>query len=125
MSHPTGRMNRTKQKPRDFRSAMRDIFKYCKPWYTPIMAALLFSVGSTVLSIIAPDKMADLTNSIGAGLAGSIDLDGVKSAIIGILIIYCSSGLCTCLSNYLMISVMQHISWSLRKDISEKINRIP
>ena len=125
MSHPTGRMNRTKQKPKDFRSAMRDIFKYCKPWYTPIMAALLFSVGSTVLSIIAPDKMADLTNSIGAGLAGSIDLDGVKSAIIGILIIYCSSGLCTCLSNYLMISVMQHISWSLRKDISEKINRIP
>ena len=125
MSHPTGRMNRTKQKPRDFRSAMRDIFKYCKPWYTPIMAALLFSVGSTVLSIIAPDKMADLTNSIGAGLAGSIDLDGVKSAIIGILIIYCSAGLCTCLSNYLMISVMQRISWSLRKDISEKINRIP
>ena len=46
MSHPTGRMNRTKQKPKDFRSAMRDIFKYCKPWYTPIMAALLFSVGS-------------------------------------------------------------------------------
>ncbi len=125
MSHPTGRTNRTQQKPKDFRSAMRDIFKYCKPWYTPIMAALLFSVGSTVLSIIAPDKMADLTNSIGAGLTGSIDLDGVKTAIIGILIIYCSAGLCTCLSNYLMISVMQRISWSLRKDISEKINRIP
>lgn len=113
------------KKPENFKTAMVNIIRYCKPWYVSICIALLFSIGSTALSVIAPDKMAHLTNAISAGLATGVDIDGVKSAIITILIIYISSGLLTCIGNYLMISVMQRLSWSLRKNISEKINRIP
>lgn len=124
MSHPTPR-SKAPQKPQNFKAAIGDIFAYCKPWYVPIAISLLFAVASTALSIVAPDKMADLTNSISEGIVSGVDIDGVKSAIIAILIIYCSAGLMSCVSNYLMISVMQRLSWSLRKAISEKINRIP
>lgn len=125
MNHPSPKTLGNPKKPQNFKSAISDILRYCKRWSVPILVSLIFSVGSTVLSVIAPDKMADLTNAISAGLATEIDIDGVKSAIISILIIYISSGLLTCIANYLMISVMQRLSWSLRKDISEKINRIP
>lgn len=124
MKHPTPNTPNPK-KPENFKTAIGNILAYCKPWYVPIVISLAFSIGSTVLSVIAPNKMADLTNAISAGLAMGIDIEGVKSAIIAILIIYISGGLLTCISNYLMISVMQRLSWSLRRDISEKINRIP
>lgn len=124
MKHPTPNTPNPK-KPENFKTAIGNILAYCKPWYVPIVISLAFSIGSTVLSVIAPNKMADLTNAISAGLATGIDIEGVKSAIIAILIIYISGGLLTCISNYLMISVMQRLSWSLRRDISEKINRIP
>lgn len=125
MSHPSPKTLGNPKKPENFKNAISDILRYCRRWSVPILVSLVFSVGSTVLSVIAPDKMADLTNAISAGLATEIDIDGVKRAIISILIIYISSGLLTCIANYLMISVMQRLSWSLRKDISEKINRIP
>ncbi len=124
MSNPTPKA-KAAQKPKNFKSAIRDIYEYCRPWYIPIVISLVFAIGTTALSIIAPDKMADLTNSISEGLVTGVDTDGVKSAIIAILIIYIASGLLSCISNYLMISVMQRLSWSLRKNISEKINRIP
>ncbi len=124
MSNPAPK-TKAAQKPKNFKSAIRDIYKYCKPWYIPIVISLVFALGTTVLSIVAPDKMADLTNSISKGLVTGVDTEGVKSAIISILIIYIASGLLSCISNYLMISVMQRLSWSLRKNISEKINRIP
>lgn len=124
MKHPAPNTPNPK-KPENFKTAIGNILAYCKPWYVPIVISLVFSIGSTVLSVIAPNKMADLTNAISAGLATGIDIEGVKSAIIAILIIYISGGLLTCISNYLMISVMQRLSWSLRRDISEKINRIP
>ena len=90
-----------------------------------IIISLILSLGSTALTLIAPDKMADLTNSIAAGLTTGIDMDGIKQAIIAILIIYVGSGLLSCSASYTMITVMQKLAWSLRDSISKKINRMP
>lgn len=86
MNHPSPKTLGNPKKPQNFKSAISDILRYCKRWSVPILVSLVFSVGSTVLSVIAPDKMADLTNAISAGLATEIDIDGVKSAIISILL---------------------------------------
>ena len=113
------------EKPNDFKTAMKQLYKYCRPWYLPIIISLVFSLAGTVLTIIAPDKMADLTNAISAGLATGIDLASVKKSIISILVLYCSAGLLSCASGLVMISVMQHLAWRMRDDISGKINRVP
>lgn len=113
------------EKPKSFKSSMLSLLRYLKPWHAAIIISLILSLGSTTLTLIAPDKMADLTNSIAAGLTTGIDMDGIKQAIIAILIIYVGSGLLSCIASYTMITVMQKLAWSLRDSISKKINRMP
>lgn len=113
------------EKPKNVRSSMWDLFKYLKPWYKAIVVALVFSLAGTALTLIAPDKMADLTNTIGDGLATGIDMDAIIRAIVIVLALYVSASLVTCTSNYVMITVMQKLAWNMRSSISEKINRMP
>lgn len=113
------------EKPKNVRSSMVDLFKYLKPWYKAIAAALILSLAGTALTLIAPDKMADLTNTIGDGLATGIDMSAIIKAIIIVLTIYVCASLVTCASNYVMITVMQKLAWNMRSSISEKINRMP
>lgn len=113
------------EKPKSVKSSMADLFKYLKPWYKAIAAALILSLAGTALTLIAPDKMADLTNTIGDGLATGIDMSAIIKAIIIVLTIYVCASLVTCASNYVMITVMQKLAWNMRSSISEKINRMP
>ena len=113
------------EKPRNVKSSMAELFKYLKPWYKAIAAALILSLAGTALTLIAPDKMADLTNTIGDGLATGIDMSAIIKAIIIVLTIYVCASLVTCASNYVMITVMQKLAWNMRSSISEKINRMP
>ena len=113
------------EKPKNVKSSMADLFKYLKPWYKAIVAALILSLAGTALTLIAPDKMADLTNTIGDGLATGIDMAAIIKAIIIVLTIYVCASLVTCASNYVMITVMQKLAWNMRSSISEKINRMP
>lgn len=113
------------EKPKNMKGAMLDLLKYLKPWYKPIVVALIFSILSTALTLIAPDKLADLTNDISDGLAGGIDMELIVKAIIVILAIYITANLTSCASNYIMITVMQKLAWSMRASISQKINRLP
>ena len=113
------------EKPRNVKTSMVDLFKYLKPWYKAIVAALILSLAGTALTLIAPDKMADLTNTIGDGLATGIDMSAIIKAIIIVLTIYVCASLVTCASNYVMITVMQKLAWNMRSSISEKINRMP
>ena len=112
-------------KPKNFKSSILSLFRYLKPWYAAIVISLLLSLASTVLTLIAPDKMADLTNYIAAGLFTGIDMDGIKKAIIAILVIYIAGSLFSCAASYTMITVMQRLAWSMRDSISKKINRMP
>ena len=112
-------------KPKNFKSSILSLFRYLKPWYAAIVISLLLSLASTVLTLIAPDKMADLTNYIAAGLSTGIDMDGIKKAIIAILVIYIAGSLFSCAASYTMITVMQRLAWSMRDSISKKINRMP
>lgn len=113
------------EKPKNVKSSMVDLLKYLKPWYKAIVVALVFSLVGTALTLIAPDKMADLTNTIGDGLATGIDMSAIIKAIIIVLTIYVCASLVTCASNYVMITVMQKLAWNMRSSISEKINRMP
>ena len=113
------------EKPKNIKSSMLELLRYLKPWYKPIVISLIFSLVGTFLTIIAPDKLADLTNSISDGLKTGIDMDLIIKSILIILAIYISANLVTCAASYIMISVMQNLAWSMRTSISKKINRLP
>ena len=113
------------EKPKNIKSSMLELLRYLKPWYKPIVISLIFSLVGTLLTIIAPDKLADLTNNISDGLQTGIDLDLIIKSILIILAIYISANLVTCAASYIMITVMQKLAWSMRTSISQKINKLP
>ena len=113
------------EKPKNVKSSMLELLRYLKPWYKPIIISLIFSLVGTLLTIIAPDKLADLTNNISDGLQTGIDMDLIIKSILIILAIYISANLVTCAASYIMITVMQKLTWSMRTSISQKINKLP
>lgn len=113
------------EKPKNVKSSMLELLRYLKPWYNPIVISLIFSLVGTLLTIIAPDKLADLTNNISDGLQTGIDMDLIIKSILIILAIYISANLVTCAASYIMITVMQKLAWSMRMSISQKINKLP
>ena len=113
------------EKPKNVKSSMLELLRYLKPWYKPIIISLIFSLVGTLLTIIAPDKLADLTNNISDGLKTGIDMDLIIKSILIILAIYISANLVTCAASYIMITVMQKLAWSMRTSISQKINKLP
>ena len=113
------------EKPKNVKNSMLELLRYLKPWYKPISISLIFSLVGTFLTIIAPDKLADLTNNISDGLQTGIDMDLIIKSILIILAIYISANLVTCAASYIMITVMQKLAWSMRTSISQKINRLP
>lgn len=113
------------EKPKNIKSSMLELLRYLKPWYKPIIISLIFSLVGTLLTIIAPDKLADLTNNISDGLQTGIDMDLIIKSILIILAIYISANLVTCAASYIMITVMQKLAWSMRTSISQKINKLP
>lgn len=114
-----------KEKPKDAKKALRSILKFCRPWYLPLVISLVLSLIATALTLIAPTLMANLTNIIQSGLATGIDIDSVIHAIIIIMIVYMVGGIVSCVASYVMITVMQKLAWTMRNDISRKINRLP
>lgn len=113
------------EKPKNVKSSMLELLRYLKPWYKPIVISLIFSLVGTLLTIIAPDKLADLTNNISDGLQTGIYMDLIIKSILIILAIYISANLVTCAASYIMITVMQKLAWSMRTSISQKINKLP
>ena len=113
------------EKPKNVKSSMLELLRYLKPWYKPIVISLIFSLVGTLLTIIAPDKLADLTNNISDGLQTGIDMDLIIKSILIILAIYISANLVTCAASSIMITVMQKLAWSMRTSISQKINKLP
>ncbi len=123
--HNGRRMNNNNGKAKDFKKSMKSLIKYCRPYLILILIAVILAMFSSILSIIGPDKLRDITNTITNGLLTGIDLDKVKSISLTLLIIYVVSSIFGYLEQYIMAVVTNRFSKDLRKEITEKINRMP
>lgn len=90
-----------------------------------IITAVVCSVIGTVLTLIGPDKLSDLTDLIIGGIKTGIDLDGVAKIGITLIVIYLASMVLSVAQGFVMSTVTQRISKKMRDDISKKINRLP
>ena len=123
--HNGRRMNNNNGKAKDFKKSMKSLIKYCRPYFILIVIAVILAMFSSILSIIGPDKLRDITNTITDGLLTGIDLDKVKSISLTLIIIYVISAIFGYLEQFIMAVVTNRFSKDLRKEITEKINRMP
>lgn len=122
---PGGRMARG-EKPKDLVGTWKKLLVYCKKYIALMVVALLCAVGGTVLTLIGPDKLSEITKYIQAGLiSGDVDLDAIFKVGITLVCFYVASWLLSAMQSYIMATITQKVSKSMRKDISHKINRLP
>lgn len=113
------------EKAKDFRKAIGQLLGYCKKYLSVILVAITLAAIGTILNLIGPDKVSDMTKVITDGLRTGIDMEAVVNIAITLVILYGLGYVFSMLQGVIMATVTQKVSKSLRSDISRKINRLP
>ena len=113
------------EKAKDTKKALKNLLAFCKKYWGIIAFALLLAVASSVLTILGPNKIGEITNLIKDGLTSTIDMPKVWQVTLIMIIIYVSSGLSSFLQDFIISSVTQKISKKLRTEINDKVAKIP
>lgn len=120
-----GMGRRPAEKSKDFKGTWMKIIRYCKRYLAVIVVALICAMAGTILTILGPDKLSDLTKVITEGIATGIDMERVKSIGLTLVAFYVGSVILSFGQQFIMVTVTQNVTKQLRSDISGKINRLP
>ena len=113
------------EKPKDLKKAVKSMIRYLDKYLPMIIVALVLAALSSVLSIIGPNYLSDLTDVITDGILTGINFDKVKSIAAFLLTIYLFSASFNYIQNFIMVTVSNNFAKDLRDKISTKINKLP
>ena len=130
--HGGGRRGRmTGEKARDFRGTMIKLIKYLSVYRNSILIVVLFAAISTVFTIIGPKILGQAITKLFEGSiaqltgTGSIDFDAIGKILLTVAGLYLTSAAFSYGQGWIMAGVSAKITYRFRKDIAEKINRMP
>lgn len=103
------------------------LLKYCKNYWAFIIIAIICACGGTVLTLIGPDKISEITDTIIKGIMpnAKMDMDKIKSTAMILAVLYGVGAILSATQGFIMSTVTQCVSRKLRNDISVKINKLP
>lgn len=119
------------EKAKDFKGAMKRLVKYMERYKFRLMLMILFAVGGTVFNIVGPKILGKATTELFNGLVSKINggsginFDKIVQILLGCFCLYLVSALLSFIQGFIMTGISNDVTYSLRKDISQKINRIP
>lgn len=113
------------EKADNFGKAIGQLASYCKKYIPAIAVAIVLAIAGSILNIIGPGKLSDITNLITEGLFTGSDMDGVVSIAFLLVVLYVLGFLFSVFQGVIMATVTQRVSKTLRTDISGKINCLP
>lgn len=130
---PRGRMGRgmTGEKAKDFKGTIKKLLVYLGNYRAGIVVVLIFAIGSTVFNIIGPKVLGNATTELASGLmakvngTGGLDFAKIGSILLFALGLYVISALFSFVQGWIMTGVTQKVCYRMRKEISEKIDRMP
>ena len=114
-------MHKTKQES----SLWRQLSPYLKGFHLFFLVAILFSIVSSIITVIGPDKLKEITDTITKGMGGVIDIDKITSIALTLAILYGVGALVSYSSSFIISTMIQRFAERLRNAIAEKINRVP
>lgn len=106
------------------KKTLSKIFKYMGN-FPLVIGALILAAVSAVMTIIAPDKIGEITNIISDGLVGGIDMSAIAELGIVLIAFYLIGALANFVEHYIMATVTLKASRKMRHDLSVKINKVP
>lgn len=119
------------EKPKDLKGSLLRMLSFMGRFKAALVAVLVFAVGSTVFNIIGPKVLSEATTELFEGLSakiagtGGIDYHAIAAILATTLALYLASAACTFVQGWLMSSVSQRTCYQLRRQIAEKIDRMP
>ena len=127
---PAGRMIVT-EKPRDFKGTVGKLIRFLGRFKFAMFAALVFAIGATVFNVIGPKVLSTATTELFNGIVakvegtGGINFDAIWTILITTLVIYLGSAACMFVQGLVLTYVSQKTCYEFRREISEKIDRLP
>ncbi len=131
MGHGPGGGMMPGEKAKDFKETIVKLIQYMGAFRYAILVVMILAVGSTLFNIVGPKVMSKATTELFNGLMakfqgiGDIDFTKIGKILLTVLILYIISAVLSFLQGYVMTGVSQKLSYRFRKEISEKINRMP
>ena len=133
MGGPMGQMGAPGEKAKDFKGTFKKLGKYLAEYKIGIIFVLIFAIGSTVFAIVGPKILGTATTKIFNGLidkvkgieGAGIDFEGISKILLFLIFLYIISTIFSFIQGYIMSGVAQKVSYKLRKELAEKINRMP
>jgi ATP-binding cassette subfamily B protein len=129
---PMGGMMRGGEKARDFKGTMSKLLKYLSVYKVSIVIVLIFAAASTVFSILGPKILGKATTKLFEGVLAQISGTGtgIDFVYIGNIILlvtglYVVSAVFSYIQGWIMTDVAMKLTYQFRKEISQKINRLP
>lgn len=119
------------EKAKDFKGTVKQLGSYLGHYKASIVAVLFFAIGGTAFSIIGPKVLSKATTELFNGLmgkltgAGGIDFNKIGRILLVLLGLYVVSACLSFIQGWIMTGISQKLSFRLRQEISEKINRMP
>lgn len=119
------------EKPKNFRKSLKDILNYMGKYKIAVFVVIIFAAAATVFQVAGPKIMGHATTELAEGLmrkiqgTGSIDFDKIGKILLLTLGLYLFSALCNFIQGWIMTDVSQKVVYNLRREISEKIDRMP
>ncbi len=119
------------EKAKDFRGTMKKLLEYLGSYKIAILFVMIFAVGGTAFNIIGPKILGNATTEIFNGLVSrvsggdGIDFGKVGRILLSVLALYLVSAVLSFIQGYIMTGISQKMTYRLRKEISEKIGRMP
>lgn len=129
--HGPGGMGMVPEKAKNFRKSIGDILSYMGRYKFAVIGAMIFAAAGTVFQVLGPKIMGHATTELANGLmrkisgTGGIAFDTIAHILLITLALYVISAVCTFTQGWIMTGVTQKIVYRMRKEISEKINRMP
>ncbi len=130
---PRGRMGRGMpgEKPKNFRKSLGKLFKYMGRYKYAIFAVMVMAAISTVFSVAGPKVMGKATTELANGLmkkvngTGGIDFTLIGKILLFTLALYVTSVAFSFIQGWIMTGITQKLAYRMRREISEKIDRMP
>lgn len=119
------------EKPKDFKGSIGKLIGHVGNYKLAIIIVMILAASSTVFSVVGPKILGKATTALSEGLmkkiagTGGMDFTYIGQILVFVMCLYAFSALFNFVQGWIMTGVTQKICYQLRKDISEKINRMP
>ena len=119
------------EKAKDFKGTLKKLIGRLARYKIAVIIVIIFAVGSTIFSIVGPKILGNATTEIYTGLmnkingTGAIDFNKIGQIILWVVGLYATSALFNLIQSYVMAGVAQKITYKIRNDLTQKINKLP